>query len=108
MSKLLELLAVRELADKMTAAEKPGQGHVTVSILNPGVVRTELERNAIGWWLKFRRWLTALTLSRTVEEGSKTLVHAAYGGRETHGQYLDDCVVRCVLPFPSSLQPWGY
>ena len=32
-------------------------------------------------------------LARTTEVGSRTLVNAAEGGVETHGQYMDDCHV---------------
>lgn len=32
-------------------------------------------------------------LARSTEVGSRTLVHAATQGAETHGQYLSDCKV---------------
>lgn len=32
-----------------------------------------------------------LLLARTTEVGSRTLVHAAAQGTESHGQYLSDC-----------------
>ena len=32
-------------------------------------------------------------ISRNSEVGSRTLVHAAEGGDETHGKYLNDCKV---------------
>jgi retinol dehydrogenase-12 len=31
--------------------------------------------------------------ARTAEQGSRTLVHAAGAGSETHGEYLSDCKV---------------
>lgn len=33
------------------------------------------------------------TMARTAEEGGRTLIHAAEGDPETHGEYLDDCKV---------------
>jgi hypothetical protein len=41
------------------------------------------------FWLKVLNW----TLSRTPEEGGRTLANAAKGGVETHGKYLDDCKI---------------
>lgn len=34
-----------------------------------------------------------LAIARNCEVGSRTLVHAAEGGDETHGAYLSDCKV---------------
>lgn len=42
-----------------------------------------------GWALFFIK----LLLARSTEYGSRTLVHAASQGLETHGQYLSDCKV---------------
>jgi hypothetical protein len=33
-------------------------------------------------------------LGRTAEEGSRTLLHGALGGQETHGKYLSECEVK--------------
>ncbi|KAI1132430.1 putative short-chain dehydrogenase/reductase family protein [Nemania abortiva] len=90
LSKLLELLAFRELSDAVTQSSKPG--NIVISMINPGSVRTALDREGRGpralVWTAFVR-----VVGRTAEQGSRTLVHAAQGGRETHGQYLDDCKV---------------
>ncbi len=40
-----------------------------------------------------------LLLARTTEAGSRTLVHAAGAGAETHGQYLSDCEIMMPSPF---------
>ncbi|KAK2609684.1 hypothetical protein N8I77_003174 [Diaporthe amygdali] len=89
-SKLMELLIFRELADQITKSSKPGR--ITTSIINPGFVKTEIMRD--GTWL-FRIYYVCLAalMSRTPEEGGRILVNAAEGGKETHGQYLDDCQV---------------
>lgn len=87
---MMELLLVRELAEQVTKSSKPGR--ITVSILNPGFVRTEIMRD--GTWLFHIYYLClAALLARTAEEGGRILVNAAEGGRETHGQFLDDCKV---------------
>jgi retinol dehydrogenase-12 len=87
---MMELLATRELASEVTASNK--QGQVIVSLINPGSVRTEIMRDA-GYWYSLYVWAVRLVLSRSPEEGGRTLVSAAEGGKETHGQYLNDCKV---------------
>jgi retinol dehydrogenase 12 len=32
-------------------------------------------------------------LFRSAEVGSRTLINAAEGGKETHGQYMNDCKI---------------
>ena len=86
----MELLATRELASEITASN--GQGQVIVSLINPGSVRTEIMRDA-GYWYSLYVWAVQLVLSRSPEEGGRTLVSAAEGGKEMHGQYLNDCKV---------------
>lgn len=86
-SKMIELFLVRELAAQVTAAGKPGR--VTVSILNPGWVKSALNREGAPFYFLFFEKFVA----RETERGSRTLVHAAEGGPETHGQYLSDCRV---------------
>ena len=92
-SKLMLIFACRELAAHVSQSTKPG--NIIVSIVNPGsVAKSESEREHGG--IAFR--LTRKALMRKTEEGSRTLVYAAGGGRETHGQYLDDCKVSpCVI-----------
>jgi NAD(P)-dependent dehydrogenase (short-subunit alcohol dehydrogenase family) len=80
-SKLLEVFAVRELVTHMSSTEPL----VVVNMVNPGLCHSELARNA-GWGL----WLLKLVLARTTEVGSRTLVHGASSGKDSHGQYMDD------------------
>ncbi|KAJ1337815.1 retinol dehydrogenase 12 [Microdochium nivale] len=91
-SKMMELLLVRELAEHVTAREQEEggpAGKVAVSCLNPGWVVTDLQREGMPMLMGLgRRWV-----ARDTELGSRTLVHAAQGGAETHGQYLSDCQV---------------
>jgi retinol dehydrogenase-12 len=89
-SKLLELLFVRELADLSSKSEK---GHkIIISFPNPGGVKTDILRNP-GLFLKVLSSVTKTLFCRTAEEGARTLIHAAEGAEETHGQHLDDCKV---------------
>jgi retinol dehydrogenase-12 len=64
-------------------------------------VNTEVMRNA---GKLFNIYVVAMKklAARTPEEGGRTLVFGAYGGKETHGMYLDDCAVGMVSPFIES------
>ncbi|KAF2805813.1 putative short-chain dehydrogenase [Mytilinidion resinicola] len=84
-SKLLEVFGVRAFAGEHKAEELG----VTVNCLNPGLCHSELMREA-GLGLRIMKSL----LGRTTEAGSRTLVHAASQGPETHGKYLGDCKIK--------------
>ncbi|KAI0418974.1 putative short-chain dehydrogenase/reductase family protein [Xylaria grammica] len=99
LSKLLELLAFRELSEAVSKSSKPGD--IVVNIVNPGSVQTALDREGHG--PRAMVWTAFVgTVGRTAEEGSRTLVHGAQGGRETHGQYLDDCKIGKTSDFVNS------
>jgi hypothetical protein len=53
---------------------------------------SELAREATGMaaWIF---WFNKLLFARSTEYGSRTLVHAASQGAESHGQYFSDCAV---------------
>lgn len=87
-SKLLPIWIVRELASRMAPSDP-----VTINCLNPGFCRTDLFRHApfpLNYFVK----LSLRLLGRTSEMGSRTLMAAAAAGRESHGRYMDSCVVR--------------
>ncbi|KAH8650028.1 putative short-chain dehydrogenase/reductase family protein [Xylariales sp. PMI_506] len=96
-SRVMLLMAVRELADQLTKSTNPGI--ITTSVLSPGSVGTLMARDvrkegdAPGTSEAIYHWVFDHVLGRKPEEGARTLVWAAYGGRETHGKYLDDCKV---------------
>ncbi len=91
-SKLLEVFFTRELAARSSLSTHPDDG-VVINFLNPGLCHSELARNA-----GFGLWLMKALLARTTEQGSRTLVHAAAAGVESHGQYLSNCRVAAVAP----------
>lgn len=84
-SKLLEVLYSREMAERIKGSDKP---LVIVNTLNPGLCHSELGRNA-GWFL----YILKLFFARTTEVGGRTLVNGIEGGEGTHGQYLSCCQV---------------
>ncbi|OJJ60487.1 hypothetical protein ASPSYDRAFT_87075 [Aspergillus sydowii CBS 593.65] len=87
-SKLLAVLCMRELANK-TASTSP---KVVVNGLTPGYCLTHLVDGITGFW-GWQLYMMKLSLARTAEQGSRTLVHAATLGLEAHGKYLNDCKI---------------
>lgn len=87
---------MRELAEHLTKSIKPGK--VITSVINPGFVATEIMRHGNRFYQVYLKIMRGM-MARTSEEGGRTLVHAAEGAEETHGQYLDDCHVGVYVIF---------
>lgn len=88
-TKLLQVLTVRALSTlhkppSSTTTTTP----VTINCVNPGLCHSELARD-MGW----RFWLFKALVARSTEQGSRTLVHAAAQGPDSHGCYLSECAV---------------
>lgn len=96
-SKLLEVLAIRAIADKKSATQIP----VTINCVNPGLCHSELSRES-GWGLAILKFF----LARSTEFGSRNLVHAASLGPESHGQYVSNCVVAQPSRYVLSQEGW--
>ncbi|KAK4545408.1 hypothetical protein LTR36_002758 [Oleoguttula mirabilis] len=110
-SKLLEVFGVRAIADRLPSSSFP----VTIDTVNPGlchscvspspsppglhllIICRELAREG-GWAFVVMKAM----LARSTEYGSRTLVHAASQGPESHGQYLSDCKIAQPSPFVTS------
>jgi hypothetical protein len=82
----------------MTASKKP---KVVLNTLTPGFCHSELMRHA-AFPLNFLAWIGKLLVARKTEMGSRTLVFAAGGGEETHGEYMVDCKPRDPSKWVSS------
>ena len=81
---------MQELAELQSAS--PKEGRVVINHVNPGWVVTEVMRE----WTGIRQVIFRITrklFARTTEVGARTLVNAAEGGEDTHGQYMDDCAI---------------
>ncbi|KAL2673776.1 hypothetical protein Neosp_012220 [[Neocosmospora] mangrovei] len=94
-SKLLEILAVREM---MKSSAPPGYP-VIINLVNPGFCYSNLTREGPQVFMAIVR---VLMHARSSEVGSRTLVHAASAGEETHGTYLSDCKLSPVADFVTS------
>jgi NAD(P)-dependent dehydrogenase (short-subunit alcohol dehydrogenase family) len=93
-SKLLEVFAIRSIAERYRASTYP----VTINAVNPGLCHSELGRD----FPTIAFWLIKIFLARSTEVGSRTLVHAASQGAESHGQYMSDCEISTPAAFVTS------
>ncbi|KAH8882868.1 NAD(P)-binding protein [Thozetella sp. PMI_491] len=99
-SKLIEILVMRELVTRMDAS---GKNPVIVNTLNPGLCRSTLFRHAL-FPLNIVLNLGLFFFGRTAEMGSRTLLAAACGDVETHGQHMDSCRVANPSSFVRSAE----
>ena len=81
------MYAVEELA-KLTR-DSPNGDSVVINDVNPGMVVTEAMREWTGIKAGFLKVLQVLVM-RSTEVGSRTLINAVEGGKDTHGQYMND------------------
>ncbi|KAK2754524.1 hypothetical protein FQN54_006925 [Arachnomyces sp. PD_36] len=100
-SKLLEVLVVRELAEQ----SKSWKDSVAINVLNPGFCQSELARNATGF-IHVMITLQKLIAAKSTEQGSRTLVSAAASGAESHGKYFHNGVIDddALSPFVRSTE----
>ena len=97
-SKLLEVLLMRELDAQLDAA---GGNPIVLNALNPGFCKSDIGRH-VPFPLSILVRAGVSMVGRTTEMGSRTLVAAACGGPETKGQYMDSCRVRAPGSFVTS------
>lgn len=86
MTKLMQVLIVRELAAQIDRSKKP---RVIVNCLTPGFCHSDFDREVTGVGLYFIKTMKFI-FARTTEVGSRTLVAAAEAGEKSHGQYMAD------------------
>jgi retinol dehydrogenase-12 len=91
LSKLMEQLAVRQLALELSRSSAKGSGSIICNCVNPGWSKTDLFRTNDGG-LSGR--IGPKMVGRSAESGGRTLAHAAVAGEETHGKYLSECRVK--------------
>ena len=84
-SKLLVMFVVRELAALSTTPG--GEPEVLVTSCCPGACVTDLGRQYNRWYERLAMLLLAPIITKTVEEGSRTLVSATALGSESQGAY---------------------
>ncbi|KAK4204345.1 putative Dehydrogenase/reductase [Triangularia verruculosa] len=87
-SKLLDLLLASELANRLDASSSTGNSKIIVNSVNPGLCRSSLF-NEVPFIVSILVGFLSLIFARSSEQGSRALLAAAAGGRETHGKYMD-------------------
>jgi retinol dehydrogenase 12 len=103
-TKLLQVLCVREMANTIEAHAAPAstispseagttaKPRVLIAAVNPGLCRSGLFGNLDpAATMLFR--LGNLIVGRTAEAGSRTIVAGAIAGEEAQGKYMDSCTV---------------
>ncbi|RYP67278.1 hypothetical protein DL770_008645 [Monosporascus sp. CRB-9-2] len=94
-SKLMQILLVRALAERLRPSKGSPVGEpypVIVNTLTPGYCKSELLKDAHPA-AAFGFWVLAKATARTTEQGGRSLVAAISQGEESHGKYLNDCVI---------------
>ncbi|EIM87335.1 NAD-P-binding protein [Stereum hirsutum FP-91666 SS1] len=86
-SKLIAIYCFLEIASRSFSSSAPP---VIINYVNPGFCRSSLDRDMKGNVITS---IFKLLLQRKTEVGARTLVHASVAGKESHGQYLCDCLV---------------
>ena len=82
----MEILVIRAMGDAMNASSKP---EIILNGLTPGVCKSDFFRESKGFG-RLMVQAVYLFIARSAEVGSRTLVAAATGGKETHGKYMAD------------------
>lgn len=87
LSKLLVVFGVRALADRLERSKEP---LIILNSPNPSWCKSQLmrENDSVGMRVGER------LIARSTEMGSRALVHGILSGRESSGQYLDNCQVK--------------
>jgi retinol dehydrogenase-12 len=93
LSKLLVMLAFREMAARMSETVKKGGDMVILNTVAPGWCYSDLFRDdpnfgGLGMTIAMK------IFARSTDEGSRCLVGAVVAGKESHGEYLNDCKIK--------------
>ncbi|KAG4433204.1 hypothetical protein IFR05_011312 [Cadophora sp. M221] len=91
-TKLIEVLGVRELASLVSRESRSSSPTVIINCMTPGACKSDFHREISGIGIIIQSILDAL-IARTTEAGSRTLVAGVAAGEESHGAYMADCKV---------------
>jgi retinol dehydrogenase-12 len=90
LSKTLLHAVLPHLASKASRPAKKEE--VIVNWVNPGWCASEISRHKNAQTRGTR--VTFALIGRTAEQGSRELVNAIFAGKESHGHYMSECVVK--------------
>ena len=101
LSKLLVLLSMRELSQRIEASVRAGQPRIIVNNPAPGWAKTELFRDDYESW-PLPQKLVFKAIHRTSEVASRCLVHGLTAGIDSQGEWLSDCRIKPASSFARS------
>lgn len=96
-TKLLDILLAQELAERLDAASS-GNTPVVVNTTNPGLCKSSLFRD-IPLYAQVMLGIGMFLFGRSLEKGSRALMAAVAGGRDSHGKYVDCSRIDQPSPF---------
>ncbi|KAK8133291.1 hypothetical protein PG999_001464 [Apiospora kogelbergensis] len=85
LSKLFITYVMQTLASIERAGGEEDMVHVLA--VCPGVCKSGLMRNSVGWRMWMIKTVASMTIMRTAEQGSRTLVSGTSLGEEAHGKF---------------------
>ncbi|TVY73226.1 Short chain dehydrogenase sol3 [Lachnellula suecica] len=103
-SKLLQVLIVRELGSRLAQESTSTLSGVIVNCITPGACKSDFDRESTGVG-KFIKGIMEALLARTTEAGSRTLLAGVAAGQESQGSYMANCHV--AQPGPMVIGPDG-
>ncbi|CAF9907335.1 MAG: hypothetical protein GOMPHAMPRED_005081 [Gomphillus americanus] len=101
LSKLLVLLSMRELSQRIEASVRDGQPRIIVNNPAPGWAKTELFREDYDLW-PLPQKLAFKAIHRTSEVASRCLIHGLTAEVDSQGEWLSDCAVKPASSFTRS------
>ncbi|KAJ9618363.1 hypothetical protein, variant [Exophiala oligosperma] len=97
-SKLLEVLFIREFVSRLSHSQPSSQPPVVITLVNPGLCRSSLDRDQ-HFLVRMTTDVLRFIVGRATEVGSRTLVHGACAGPESHGMFMSDGKNQDVEPW---------
>ncbi len=88
-SKLLEILFIRELVQRLDHDKPSSSPPVIIDLVNPGMTRSNFGSDA-SLSLRIIDSIVRGIFARSTEVGSRTLVHGASASAASHGEYMSD------------------
>ncbi|KAF6823824.1 Retinol dehydrogenase 11 [Colletotrichum musicola] len=93
-TKLMEVLFVRELVARRAKTQNSGPNPVIINLVNPGLCESNIDRTGKSPGLVIR--LLRPILFRTTEVGGRAMVLGASASEESHGEFMSDGIRQAV------------
>ena len=90
-SKLLEVFVVREITSVLSQTQSK-MAPVIINCMTPGACKSDFDRESSGLQ-RYIGMIMASIIARSTEAGSRALVAGIAAGEESHGAYMENCIV---------------